>query len=54
MSDFPEVLDIDLETGQMRSMTAGQLQQEMSAPLDRPRVIKCVLTDGVQTKDGAA
>ena len=51
---FPEVLEIDLETGCMRSISKQQLDAEMNAPSDQPRVFKVVATDGLQTKDGAA
>jgi hypothetical protein len=51
---FPEALEIDLETGRMRSMSKAQMDAEMSAPSDQPRVFKVVATDGIKTKDGAA
>lgn len=51
---FPEALEIDLQTGRMRSMSKQQMDAEMNAPSDQPRVFKVVATDGIKTKDGAA
>jgi hypothetical protein len=49
-----DVLEFDLVTGKMRTRRLEDVQREMNAPSDEPRVFKVVATDGLQTKDGAA